>query len=371
MTRRYRQTMKGTFFGDFVYDQVIPPSHFLVQLDKVIDWEPFTGTLVESYKGKAERGEVPYNPVMILKMLLLAYLYGMSERQTEEFCTYHLAAKAFVGLGVTDAAPDHSTLCLFRMRLFAHGGTAAYEELFDMIIGEAKDAGVEFGKVQLVDAVHTEADVNVEKDRIRHERGQPLADPDATVVHKGEREVTKADLTTRTEKVMHRGYKTHVSMDAETLMVTSIKPTLGNVADNTQLPGLVRHDAEMGIPGETYAADRAYDDGDLHAMLDSLGKHSALKLNKYRTQKKDQNKQRWIDQLADPCYQAGQRVRGRIEAKFGEAKAWHRFGRCRYRGLDRFKMQSYLTFMVLNLKRLVLLVTGMRLRPLAKHLKTA
>ena len=101
MSRRYRQTMKGTFFGDFVYDQVIPPSHFLMQLDKVVhclppglprpacpggqargqasrpalrqdgrvgQGEPYTATLVASYKGKAacpgrqarERGEVPY-----------------------------------------------------------------------------------------------------------------------------------------------------------------------------------------------------------------------------------------------------------------------------------------------------------------------
>jgi IS5 family transposase len=238
-----------------------------------------------------------------------------------------------------------------------------------MIIRQAQAAGVVFGKVQLVDSVHTVADVNVEKDRIRHEQGKPLADPDATVVRKGEREVTKADLTTEKEEVMHRAYKTHASYDPDTGIVTSIKPTLGNVADNTQMPYLVKHDAEMGVPGETYAADRGYDDGDLHEMLWGMGKHSALKLRKFRTQKKDQNKQPWISLLADPFYQAGQSLRGRIEAKFGEAKSAHRFGRCRYRGLDRFKMQSYLTFMILNLKRLVLLVTGIRMRPLAKHLK--
>ena len=105
MSRRFRQTMKGSFFGDFIYSQVIPADHFLMQLDKTIDWQPFTSMLVESYKGQAERGEVPYNPVMILKMLLLAYLYSMSERQTEDFCTYYLPAKAFIGLGVTDPAP--------------------------------------------------------------------------------------------------------------------------------------------------------------------------------------------------------------------------------------------------------------------------
>jgi IS5 family transposase len=363
--------MKGSFFGDFVYNQVIPEDHFLMQLDRIIDWQPFTSELVKSYKGLAERGEVPYDPVMILKMLFLAYLYSMSERQAEEFCTYHIPAKAFIGLGLTDPAPDHSTLSIFKTRLFRYKGAEAYADLFDMIIGQAQAAGVTFGKVQLVDAVHTVADVNVEKDRKRQEQGKPLADPDAEVVDKGEREVTKADLTTQKEEVQHRGYKTHVSLDAETGIVTSIKPTMGDVADNTQMPDLVKHDTKLGIPAETYAADRIYDTGDLHELLKDLGKHSALKLHDYRTEKKDPNKGPWIKLRADPFYQAGLKLRYRIERKFGEAKAWHRFDRCRYRGLDRFKIQSYLTFMVLNLKRIVLLVTDTRFRPLAKDLKAA
>jgi IS5 family transposase len=371
MPRRFRQTMKGSFFGDFVYNQVIPGDHFLVQLDKTIDWEPFTSELVKSYKGLAERGEAPYDPVVILKMLFLTYLYGLSECQTDDFCNYYMSAKGFIGLGVTDPAPDHSTLSIFRLRLFEHGGAEPYANLFDMIIRQAQTSGVTFGKVQLVDAVHTVADVNVEKDRIRQEQGKPLADPEAEVVDKGEREVTKADLTTQKEEIMHRGYKTHVRLDAETGIVTSIKPTPGNVADNKQMPWLVRHDSKLGIPAETYAAGRAYDDGELHEMLKDLKKHSALKLHDFRTNKKDPDKEPWIKLLADPDYQGGRSLRYLTERKFGEASAWHRFGRRRYRGLDRVKIQSYLTFTVLNLKRMVLLLTGTRLRPLAKHLKTA
>jgi hypothetical protein len=160
-------------------------------------------------------------------------------------------------------------------------------------------------------------------------------------------------------------------MDAESGIVTSIKPTMGNVDDKSQMPDLVKHDAKMGIPAETYAADRGYDDGDLHEMLWDLDKHSAIKLKDFRTKKKDPNKEPWIKLQADPFYRAGLELRYQIERKFGEAKAWHHLNRCRYRGLDRFKIQSYLTFMVLNLKRTVLLVTNTRLRPLAKALKTA
>lgn len=102
MARRYRQTMKGSFFGDYLYDQVVSPGHFLMQLNRVIDWRPFTEKLIGYYRGKGERGEVPYDPAVILKMLLLAYLYNLSERQTEDFCTNYLPAKAFLGLGVME-----------------------------------------------------------------------------------------------------------------------------------------------------------------------------------------------------------------------------------------------------------------------------
>jgi hypothetical protein len=78
-------------------------------------------------------------------------------------------------------------------------------------------------------------------------------------------------------------------------------------------------------------------------MLWELGKHSALRLHDSRILKKDPNKGPWFKMPADPLYHAGLALRYRIERKFGEAKAWHRFGRCRYRGLDRFKIQSYLT----------------------------
>jgi hypothetical protein len=88
-----------------------------------------------------------------------------------------------------------------------------------MIIRQAQAAGVVLGQLQVVDAVHTKADVNVEKDRIRHEQGKPLADPDAMVVHKGKREAPRADLTTEKGDGMHRDFKTHAIHDPDMRMV--------------------------------------------------------------------------------------------------------------------------------------------------------
>ncbi len=57
---------------------------------------------------------------------------------------------------------------------------------------------------------------------------------------------------------------------------------------------------------------------------------------------------------------------GRVEQPFGDVKRWHGFGRCRYLGLGRHRVQALLTFMVRNCKRVVKLLTGVTFRPQAK-----
>jgi hypothetical protein len=141
---------------------------------------------------------------MILKMLLLSHLNDVSERQTEDFCNYCQPGKAFIGLGVTDWAPDPSTLSVFKARLLEDKGADACSTLFDLLITHAQ-AGVQFGAARVVDAVHTDANVNNEKDRKRIAAGQPSADADATVVNKGTRSVTEADGTTHDEQVTYSG----------------------------------------------------------------------------------------------------------------------------------------------------------------------
>jgi len=66
--------------------------------------------------------------------------------------------------------------------------------------------------------------------------------------------------------------------------------------------------------------------------------------------------------IQSPAYQDGRKERYKIERKFGEAKQGHGLGRCRYLGLLRFGIQMFFTAMVLNLKRMVKLMTGVGLK---------
>ena len=150
-------------------------------------------------------------------MLFLSYLYNVSERQMEQLATYHLAVKWFLGLAVDEPAPDHSTLTKFKDRLVPGGNWDELESIFDGIIRQALHQGLEMGDIQLLDSVHTQANVNNNKDGDRQDQGQGPRDPDAQVIHKGRRSVVEADGRRSVRKIWLRGYK---------LIVLRTKPTL-------------------------------------------------------------------------------------------------------------------------------------------------
>jgi transposase, IS5 family len=364
--RRFKPVGLSSFFGDLVYQRIVPRDHFLVRLNEVINWEVFVPPFIEAYRGLAEEGRPPYSPIVLLKMLLIAYLYDLSERETEEVTNFQLPVKEFVGLAVDEPAPDHSTLCLFKHRLCQAGRWSHFEAVNTEILRQARAVGVTLGKIQVVDSVHSVADVDNAADRQRQDHGQPPRDGEASVVKKGKRSVTEADGTVTTREIHYHGYKSHVSLNAETGLITSVIATTGKAADNVQFPGLLAHDLAVGVEADIYAGDMAYDDTDLHFRLEQVGKHSALRLHAYRTHKKDGNTQVWEALQATPEYAAGLAERYKIERKFGEGKLWHRLGRCRYLGLVRYGIQAYLTSVALNLKRIVLLLTGTPFRTPAR-----
>ena len=73
---RFKKQELGTFFGTFIYDRVVPEGHFLRKLESIIGWDVFTKQLIEFYNGGAMYGRPPYDPAVLLKMLLISYLYN-------------------------------------------------------------------------------------------------------------------------------------------------------------------------------------------------------------------------------------------------------------------------------------------------------
>lgn len=363
---RFQDTGRGSFFGDFVYDQLIPRDHFLVALERLFDWEALTSQLIRLYKGQGLVGRAPYPPVLVFKMLFLSYLFGVSERQMQDVAQYHLVVKWFLGLAIHADAPDHSTLSKFKARLLGNKGEQMLEGIFGEVLQQARAQGLVLGSLQVLDSVHTQADVNLDKDDRRKGQGQPARDPQAQVVDKGERDIVEPDGKRVKRHLRYRGYKTHVAVNAQTGIVTSLSATPGNRSDNREAPRLIAHDQEQHLGVRAYGGDKAYDDTDLFARLEALGLRGYFHLRRFRTEKQDPNKEVWLALQADAEYQAARAQRYRVEQPFGPLKQKHGFGRCRYLGLERYRIQALLTFLVSNLKRMVKLLTGLTYRPLAK-----
>ena len=356
--QRFIETGNNSFFGEYLYDQVVPADHFLRQLKGIIPWERFTQKLIRLYKGGGVVGRPPFDPALVLKVELIAYLYNLTERQVEVYINENLPAKYFVGLAVDEKAPDHSTLTVFRERLIKRGKLKVFEEMLEEIVQIALQQGIKFGSIQIVDSVHSIANVNTDKDQKRQGKGDGPRDPDARWGVKHKRKVKNEEGKEEEQVQYFYGYKAHVSLNATNHLITSLECTSGEVYDGHHFTSLVDHDLEQQLPVETYTADKAYDDGENHYNLEVRGLHSAIRLKKTRTEKKDDNKQVWLNLRQTPSYQQGLKERYKVERKFGEAKQGHGFGRCRYLGRMGFAVQSFFTAIMLNLKRMVRLLAG-------------
>ena len=94
----------------------------LERIDEVVDWERL-GAVVAGIHASGE-GWPSYPPLMLVKILLLEQWYGLSAPQMEEALADRISFRRFVGLGLAEDTPDHSTLSRFRAQLERHGVSA-------------------------------------------------------------------------------------------------------------------------------------------------------------------------------------------------------------------------------------------------------
>ena len=174
---------------------------FCGKLDAVIPWQEYGTQLLKCYKGAGEYGRPPWEPVLMLKVLLLAQLYDLSRRDTEAYLNENIPAKWFIGLAIDKPAPDYSTIADFQSRLVKNRKAEVFKKLLDDLIILAKSKGVVFGSIQIVDSVHVIADVNTQKDDHRDEEGKPRRDPAAQWGAKHKHKVRDEDGN---EKKSHR-----------------------------------------------------------------------------------------------------------------------------------------------------------------------
>ena len=96
-----------SLFYYFRIEEQVPENHLLRLIDRHVSFEFVREKLRDSY---SETGRPSIDPIVLLRILLLGYLYGItSERRLVEELRMHLAWRWFTGLGFDQEIPNHST----------------------------------------------------------------------------------------------------------------------------------------------------------------------------------------------------------------------------------------------------------------------
>lgn len=151
-----RKSVGYKIFYMFDIDKRVPEDHLLRQISRAVDFN-FIYDLVQPYY--SHTGAPSVDPVVVFKMALLGYLYGItSERKLAEECRLNIAFMWFLGYDIDETPPDHSILSKARSRF----GRDVYEQFFRHVVMLCEKAGLIEGNRVFLDATLLKANASLD-----------------------------------------------------------------------------------------------------------------------------------------------------------------------------------------------------------------
>lgn len=401
------QEQETKMFHYFQMDDLVPHDHILRQIDKLVDFSFVRDAVKDCYC--PDNGRPGVDPELVIRMLLIGYLYNLSENRLCQEVTMHAEKRLFCHMtSFEDKIPDRSTINKLRNHRWAKSGL--FQIIMKRIVQQCIDVGLVGGRHLSVDGTQIRANASVKSiepiepavslddylasigfngDTVR------LHDTSSTPSHPQDKDFHGKRFTNETHRSTTdpdaRLYKKSKGKDALLSYIgNNLIDTKSRVILDTRASiatGTAEREAALDMVDtlETYtfdeepstlAGDTGYGSGDFIADLLDRGivphiplragsdpepiptwknkthnPHIQAKRDKKVREAKARNFARLIATTVH--FKLSQLLRKRNEHLFAEAKQNHGMGRARCRGLDPLQEQLYLTASVQNLKRLV------------------
>jgi transposase len=150
---------------------MVPPNHLLRRLEAVVDLA-FVRELCAGYYSRT--GQPSIDPIVLFKMMLLGYLYGItSERRLAEECALHLAFRWYLGYDLHKPTPNHSVLSKARARY----GQTVFEAFSQRDLKLCLGAGLLQGKKIFADSTLVVANASLKSLVSREQLFKPSLSP--------------------------------------------------------------------------------------------------------------------------------------------------------------------------------------------------
>jgi transposase len=272
-------------FYYFRLEDQVPETHLLRLIEKHISFAFVREQLKGSY---SETGRPSIDPELLLRILLIGYLYGISsERKLVEELRMHLAWRWFTGLGFDQEIPHHSTCSKNRHGRFQE--SKLFEGLFEQIVRQCVEVGLVQGQHLSVDGSFVEANAAKESRVPREQLGEaaqvhhtvrqylqeleqqnPVEEP----VHEQDQvSTTDPDSTYATKggTPARLGYYDNYLVDNASCVIVGVQATAARMSQETVAAQdmLTRFAHWQGREPESVAADTTYGNGEfLHWLAD-------------------------------------------------------------------------------------------------------
>lgn len=150
---------QGQLFYSFCLADAVPDDHPIREIAAVLDLKWVYAELAPHYP---RMGRPSVDPVLMLRMLLIGYLFAIrSERALCREVTVNLAYRWFCGLSIEDKIPDHSAFCRARNERFRDSNL--FRQVFERVVEDCIAAGLVGGEGFAVDASLIAADANKQR----------------------------------------------------------------------------------------------------------------------------------------------------------------------------------------------------------------
>lgn len=281
-------------------EDLVPQNHFLRKVEAALDLSFVYEETAHLYSRRY--GRPPIDPVVMVKYLLVGFLYGIpSERQIEERSADSNAFRWYLGIDLDERVPDHSTISQLRRRKPAF--RKVFRRLFVEVVRQCVEKGLVSGRLAVTDSTHVKANASRNSEylvEIQEEAGnywelldayeeEGLEEParrtgkrrakrtkqikkDKRRSHKRvSRTDPEAGYMTRPGKPNGFYYLSHQTTDPDCGIITAVTVTPGDVHDSRPYLEQLAYVHKNVVPLQAAAADSAYDLPLAHRVLDELG----------------------------------------------------------------------------------------------------
>jgi len=281
-----RKAREESLFYYFKLEDQVPQNHLLRLIDRHVNFEFIRAKLKDRY---SDAGRPSIDPELLLRMLLIGYLYGVtSERKLVEELGMHLAWRWFTGLGFDQEIPHHSTFSKNRHGRFQESNL--FQELFDEIVARCVAAGLVKGKHMSVDGSFIQANADhhsrvpseqlAEVAQVNRTVREYLAEleeenpVEAPVEQQDKVSTTDPDSTYATKGGPARmGYYDNYLVDNASCVIVGVQATPARISHESVAARdmIERYRERYGYLPQTLAADTTYGNGELLQWLDDRG----------------------------------------------------------------------------------------------------